>query len=193
MFTPADTAALQRFRPMLAQAMSSATREELHAVSEVTLGPHGSPAEGKGPGTFRAASCLSGNLFYGGFKGTAKGQPPFGGSPKKDTVMSWSPSQKEIHRVPLSDWYNVQSTLFAHRPALRINSLNVLDRSILVPKNRKLPASEAEDIGKSVGGNGHGAARAAEGIHLVRLQILEVAPVLGGFRYVPHVNGSSLK
>lgn len=43
MFTPADTAALQRFRPMLAQAMSSATREELHAVSEVTLGPHGSP------------------------------------------------------------------------------------------------------------------------------------------------------
>lgn len=36
MLTPADTEALQRLRPMLAQAVSSATREEEQAVSEVT-------------------------------------------------------------------------------------------------------------------------------------------------------------
>ena len=39
MFTPADTAAMQRLRPMFAAAMSSAISDEEQAVSEVTLGP----------------------------------------------------------------------------------------------------------------------------------------------------------
>lgn len=36
MFTPADTEALHRLRPMLAAAVSKATNDEEHAVSEVT-------------------------------------------------------------------------------------------------------------------------------------------------------------
>ena len=38
MLTPAETEALQRLRPMLAAAVSKATKDEEHAVSEVTPG-----------------------------------------------------------------------------------------------------------------------------------------------------------
>lgn len=40
-------------------------------------------------------------------------------------------------------------------------------------------ATEAKDIGQAVRGDGHRTARAAEGIHLLSLQILEVTPILG--------------